>query len=315
MSQHRVRREAKDAAAAEFSSGRLEMKNIVKEYGEGPWRKLVADNCSFSLEPGKVTTMVGPSGCGKSTLGFLIAGYEKATRGQVVLDGQPVGQPSWERLVVFQETALMPWMTTYQNLLFGPKCRGTNRREARARADELLERVGLTEFKKKYPLQLSGGMQRRAELARALINDPKVMILDEPFRGLDDMTRKLMQEYFNDLFEETQRTTLFITTDIDEAIFLGDRLLVMKNLPTAVRAAYDIDLGRPRTREGVMASSEAVEIKKLAMEALHEEALRSFSQGHSKAAQDFLDSYRKRSEEGVVESAEAGPGSDGDRSY
>lgn len=294
MTEDRMPGDAEGKSAVQSATGRMDMEEVSKEYGEGPWRKLVVDDCSFTLEPGKVTAMVGPSGCGKTTLGFLIAGYEKATRGRILLDGKPLGQPGWDRLVVFQETALMPWMTTYENVMFGPKARGMDRKQARRRADELLERVGLTAFKKKYPIQLSGGMQRRAELARALINDPEVMIMDEPFRGLDDMTRKLMQEYFNSILEETPRTTLFITTDIDEAIYLADRLLVMENLPTRVRGVYEINLDRPRTREAVMSSTEGIEVKKQATEVLHEEALKSFAGGQSTVASDFVESYRKR---------------------
>jgi NitT/TauT family transport system ATP-binding protein len=203
--------------------------------------------------------MVGPSGCGKSTIAFMLAGYHEPTAGRVLVDGGPVDGPSPDRLLVFQETALMPWLTTFENVVFGRR-----RREVSRRADDLLARVGLSEFRDAYPAELSGGMQRRAELARALINDPRLLILDEPFRGLDAMTRRLMQEYVAELLREQPRTTLFITTDIDEAIRLADRLLVMANRPTHVRRAFDVDQGR------------AAEIKAEALELLHEEALRSF---------------------------------------
>jgi NitT/TauT family transport system ATP-binding protein len=153
--------------------------------------------------------------------------------------------------------------------------------------------VGLREFRDKYPTQLSGGMQRRAELARALINDPKVMVLDEPFRGLDHMTRGLMQEYFSSLLEETPRTTLFITTDIDEAIYLADRLLIMTCIPTKVREVIEVDLPRPRGRDDVLVDPRANKIKEQALELLHEEAMKAFA-GGSKAAADFVDAYMKR---------------------
>jgi NitT/TauT family transport system ATP-binding protein len=272
---------------------RVELHGVTKVYGDGPFAKLVVEDCSFTLEPGQVTVMVGPSGCGKSSIAFLIAGYERATQGKVLLDGKAVGGPSWDRLVVFQESALLPWLTTYENIMFGPKARGFNKKEMGKRAETLLERVGLRDFRDKYPIQLSGGMQRRAELARALINDPKVMILDEPFRGLDHMTRGLMQEYFSSLFDETPRTTLFITTDIDEAIFLADRLLIMGSIPTKVHEVIEVDLPRPRDREALLIDLQASQIKERALELLHVEAMKAFA-GGSKAAADFVDAYMKR---------------------
>jgi sulfonate transport system ATP-binding protein len=255
--------------------GRIEQAGVTKAYGVGPLAKVVVEDCSFILEPGQVTVMVGPSGCGKSCIAFLLAGYETPTRGKILLDGKAIGGPSWDRLVVFQESALLPWLTTYENIMFGPEARGFDKKEMGQRAEALLERVGLREFRDKYPKQLSGGMQRRAELARALINDPKVMILDEPFRGLDHMTRGLMQDYCSRLFEENPRTNLFITTDIDEAIFLADRLLIMSSIPTKVREVIEVDLPRPRVRKDVLIDHHA------------------FSAG-SKASADFVDAYMKR---------------------
>jgi NitT/TauT family transport system ATP-binding protein len=275
------------------AGSKVELQAVTKVYGEGPLAKLVVEDCSLVLEPGQVTVMVGPSACGKSSIAFLIAGYERPTKGKVFLDGKGVGGPSWDRLVVFQESALLPWLTTYENIMFGPKARGFDKKEMRPRAEELLERVGLREFRDKYPTQLSGGMQRRAELARALINDPKVMILDEPFRGLDHMTRGLMQEYFSSLLDEKPRTSLFITTDIDEAIFLADRLLIMTSIPTRVREVIEVDLPRPRDREGLLVDQRANQIKERALELLHEEAMKAFA-GGSKAAADFVDAYVKR---------------------
>ena len=272
---------------------RIELHGVTKVFGDGPLAKVVVEGCSFILEPGQVTVMVGPSGCGKSSIAFLIAGYERPTEGKILLDGKAIGGPSWDRLVVFQESALLPWLTTYENIMFGPKARGFNKKEMRDRAEMLLERVGLRDFRDKYPSQLSGGMQRRAELARALINDPKIMILDEPFRGLDHMTRGLMQEYCSSLFEENPRTNLFITTDIDEAIFLADRLLIMSSIPTCVHELIEVDLPRPRVREQVLLDQHANQIKERALEVLHEEALKAFAAG-SKASADFVDAYMKR---------------------
>jgi NitT/TauT family transport system ATP-binding protein len=240
-----------------------------------PGDAAVVADCSFELAEGRVTAMVGPSGCGKSTIAFLLAGYDAPSRGRVVVDGARVAGPGPERLLVFQENALMPWLTTLQNVAFGPRSRGLGKREAERRARVLLARVGLADAADRYPGQLSGGMQRRAELARALINEPRLMILDEPFRGLDALTRRLMQEHCAEVL--AGRTTLFITTDVDEAIFLADRLLIMANRPTRVRRALEIDLPRPRDRHTLLRSERARQIKAEALELLHEEALRSFN--------------------------------------
>jgi NitT/TauT family transport system ATP-binding protein len=237
--------------------------------------------------------MIGPSGCGKSTLIRLMAGFERPTAGEVRLDGEPVDGPARDRLVLFQETALFPWMTTYDNILYGPRARGEVTKETKDFAEFLLNKVGLQDFRHKYPTQLSGGMQRRAELARAMINNPRVMILDEPFRGLDAMTKELMWEYYSALYEENRRTNFFVTTDIDEAIFLADRLLVMSNIPTQVRAVIEVDMPRPRKLLEIVENDRANEIKIQALSILHEEAMRSFSRG-SKAAADFVDAYSKR---------------------
>jgi NitT/TauT family transport system ATP-binding protein len=274
-------------------AGEITVEGVSKSYGALHMRKEVVRDCSFTIERGKLTVMVGPSGCGKSTLTRLISGFEQPSRGKILLDGAPITGPNRDRLVVFQETALFPWMTTWENILYGPRARGELSKENLAFAEFLLAKVGLQEFRDKYPGQLSGGMQRRAELARAMVNNPKVMILDEPFRGLDAMTRELMWEYYARLYEENRRTNFFVTTDIDEAVFLADRMLVMCNTPTQVRAVIEVDLPRPRKFADLVENDRANDIKKQALSILHAEAMRSFSRG-SKAAADFVDAYLKR---------------------
>ena len=257
---------------------RIEVKGITKSYGEARWEKqTIIENLTLTIEPGLLTVVVGPSGCGKSTLVNLIAGFEKPDKGEILLDGGPIGGPSKDRMVVFQETALIPWQTTYENVVFGPKLRGELKGEALdAEAKALLAKVGLRDFMQKYPRHLSGGMQRRAELARALINKPRLLIMDEPFRGLDAMSRGLMQEFFLRLFEENRRTNLFVTSELDEAIFLADRLIVLSNRPASVRTVIDIDLPRPR-HYTMLQSPEAFAYRKQAMAILYEEAKRSFT--------------------------------------
>lgn len=232
----------------------------------------VVSHCSLALRAGEVTAMVGPSGCGKSTIAFLLAGYQRPGHGEVRLGGQLVRGPSSDRLVVFQESSLMPWLTTVQNVMFALQARGVRRVEARREAERALTRVGLEGFSDSYPNQLSGGMQRRAELVRAMVADPKVLVLDEPFRGLDALTRGLMQEYYAELSREVGAATLLITTDVDEAILLGDRLLIMTNLPARVREEIPIELPRPRRREELLRDRGAAAIKRRALELLREEA-------------------------------------------
>ena len=289
-----IPRDSSFRASAPVSLGsQISVNKVNKSYGAEGFAKQVVQDCSFTIERGKLTVMIGPSGCGKSTLIRLLAGFERANSGTITVDDKPVTGPGVDRLVVFQETALFPWMSTYDNIMYGPRARGEDTAEMREIAEMLLQKVGLAAFRKKYPSQLSGGMQRRAELARSMINQPNVMILDEPFRGLDAMTKRLMQEYYANLYDEFRRTSFFITTDIDEAIYLADRILIMTNIPTQVRASIDVNLPRPRQVENITESDEANAIKMQALGLLHEEAMKSFARG-SKAAADFIDAYSKR---------------------
>lgn len=273
------------------ASAEMTVENVRKSYGFHPVVK-VLDNCSLVLENRKLTVLIGPSGCGKSTLINILAGYDMPDSGKVTIDGQPVRGPGRDRLVVFQETALFPWMTTFQNVSYGPRVRKEMGKEAlQAETMKLLKLVGLEAFADKYPSQLSGGMMRRAELVRALINRPKVMLMDEPFRGLDAMTRELMQEYYVRLFETKPGTNLFVTTEIDEAIFLADRLVIMSNRPASIRKVIDINLPRPRKFQ-MLTSKEYLGYKRDALEILHVEAMKAFAKGKQDAA-DFMEAYSK----------------------
>jgi NitT/TauT family transport system ATP-binding protein len=273
-------------------SGNIEVRRVDKRYGAGPLAREVIKDCSFVIERGKFTVMIGPSGVGKSTLIRLIAGFERPTRGEILVDGKAIAGPGRDRQVMFQEASLFPWMTTGDNVLYGPQARGELTTQARRLAGLLLNKVGLTAFRSRYPSQLSGGMQRRAELARAMINQPAVMILDEPFRGLDAMTKKLMLEHYASLCAESSRTDFFVTTDVDEAIFLADRLLVMTHIPTKVRAVIDVDLPRPRRLTGLVGDDRANDLKIRVLSLLHEEAMKSFSAG-SRAAAELVDAHRR----------------------
>lgn len=273
------------------------MRSVRMQYGSDLAPKLVLEDCSFTVAKGKLNVLIGPSGCGKTTIVNLLAGYERPTAGEIVLDGQPVTGPAWTRLVVFQETALFPWLTVLDNVIFGPTVRGAmTRGEALREARHLLEIVGLKDFADKYPLHLSGGMQRRAELARSMINNPKVMLMDEPFRGLDAMTRKLMQEHYLRLSEQMRRTSLFVTSELDEAVFLADRVIILTNRPTRVKKVVEIDLPRPR-EISMLGSRRFLELKQEALSTLHEEAVKAFAAG-SKSAQDLVQAYGRRVKSG-----------------
>ncbi len=229
----------------------------------------VLKDCAFHFKPGHLNVVMGRSGCGKSTLAYILSGYVEPDGGTLTMDGGPVKGANSERLMVFQETSLWPWMTVEKNVTFGARAKGMDKKEAADKAAELLERFGLGDFGEKYPGQLSGGMMRRAELAQALMNSPKVMILDEPFRGLDVMTRELMQEYYLKLFEDTHLTTVFITAELEEALFLADKIFIMSDAPGRVIAEIDVDLPRPRDFS-CMATKRYAELEQQAFEALYE---------------------------------------------
>jgi len=265
--------------------GLVEFRNVTKRFNA----KNVILDCSFEIAPRQLTALIGPSGCGKTTIIDLIAGYEMPSSGSVLLDGTTIKGPSSERLVVFQETALFPWKSTLANVMFGPLNRNAPRQETELRARTILHKLGLADFESKFPHQLSGGMQRRAELARALINSPNVMLLDEPFRGLDAMTRELMQEYLLRLFEEEPLTTVFVTSEIEEAIFLADRILVISNAPASIKCVIEVDLPRPRDLQ-ILSSARFGEIHGAILDLLLEEARKTFSEGMTGAA-EMVESY------------------------
>ena len=276
-------------------AGHVVFEDVTVQFGEEIAPFIVLENCSFEIESGRFNILVGTSGCGKSTLINVVAGYEKPSKGSVKMDEKAITGPGRDRLVVFQETALFSWMTVMQNVLFGPMAENLDRKEAEKRAWDLLRRVGLQDFSDKYPSQLSGGMQRRAELARALINNPTIMLMDEPFRGLDAMTRELMQEYTSRLFEETGITQLFVTSELEEAIFLGDRIYILSVRPAKVVKVIDVDLPRPRDYS-MLASKEYAKIKFEALEILYEEAKKSFEAG-GMAGADLVEAFDKRKDQ------------------
>jgi NitT/TauT family transport system ATP-binding protein/sulfonate transport system ATP-binding protein len=191
-------------------------------------------------------TILGPSGCGKSTLLRIVAGLETASEGRVLLDGQPVTKAGADRGMVFQSYTLFPWLTVAENIAFGLREKGVGERERQDVAKRWAEQVGLKGFGQHYPKQLSGGMQQRTAIARALANDPKILLLDEPFGALDNQTRALMQEMLLGIWEREQKTVIFVTHDVEEAIFMASRVVVMSARPGRIKADIAVDLPHPR---------------------------------------------------------------------
>jgi NitT/TauT family transport system ATP-binding protein len=222
--------------------------------------------------------LLGPSGCGKSTLLRMVAGLDRPTTGRVLLDGEPVAGPGADRGMVFQSYTLFPWLTVEENIGFGLREQGVRAEERRRVAGHFIERVGLRGFERHYPRMLSGGMQQRTALARALANDPKVLLLDEPFGALDNQTRALMQELLLGIWEADRKTVLFVTHDIDEAIFMANRVAVMTARPGRIKSDIAIDLPHPR-HYTIKTSAEFSAYKARLTEEIRVESIRAAEMG------------------------------------
>jgi NitT/TauT family transport system ATP-binding protein len=207
----------------------------------------VLNRISLRIRPGELISLLGPSGCGKSTLLRLVAGLETPTIGTITADGQKVSRPDPSRVVMFQDPTLYPWRTVKANVSLGLEARGLLRRQGH-RVDEALQLVGLTQFATAYPHQLSGGMAQRVSLARALVNDPKLLLLDEPLGKLDSMTRMTMQQELVSLWQRTGFSSLLVTHDVEEALFMSDRVIVLSDRPATIKADIAVDLPFPRHR-------------------------------------------------------------------
>lgn len=206
----------------------------------------VLQDITLTIEEGEFVCLVGPSGCGKSSLINLIAGLDKPTSGSVTVDGVPIAGPGPDRVVVFQEAALFPWLSVRQNVEFGLKMAGISAQSRRARALEFLRMVHLGRFADAYPHQLSGGMKQRVAIARALAMDPKILLMDEPFGALDAQTRHLLHQELMEIWKETRKTVLFVTHNVREATVLGDKVLTMTARPGRIKGGYAIHLPKPR---------------------------------------------------------------------
>ena len=236
---------------------------------------VAVEETSLEIGAGEFICILGPSGCGKSTLMNSIAGFVKPSHGRVLIDNEPVTKPGSDRGMVFQQPSLFPWKTVKDNVAFGPLMAGQGKSTAHSTARTLLAMVGLSAYENRYPATLSGGMNQRVGIARALANYPSVLLMDEPFGALDAQTRSMMQSSLLNIWREFKTTVVFVTHDIDEAIFLGDRVLVMSASPGRIIADIKIDLERPRKAE-ICTSDVFIENKKKCFELIQQESLRSF---------------------------------------
>jgi NitT/TauT family transport system ATP-binding protein len=229
-----------------LSLRKLELKHISMVYSQRGHRFEALRDVSVDIEAGEFISIVGASGCGKTTLLRIADGLVRPTRGEVSVDGRPVSGPGPDRGFVFQQDALFPWRTVIDNVIFGLEVQGHHKAESHARADGLLRLVGLAGFEQHFPHELSGGMRQRANLARALTIDPDVLLMDEPFAALDAQTREIMQSELLRIWRTNKKTVMFVTHQIDEAVFLSDKVIVMTSRPGQVKAVLEVDIPRPR---------------------------------------------------------------------
>ena len=272
-------------------TGAISIRNVTKIYDPEGVNVLAVDNCSLEIGAGEVCMIVGPSGCGKTTLLNAIAGFHSVTFGEIRLDGevlcneqQPLASQGADRVVVFQNGALFPWKTLGDNVAYGPMVQGTlSKSEAREKARDMLAEAGLVDVADKFPGEVSSGMARRAEIVRALINNPKVLLLDEPYRAMDALTKSIMHEALLEMYDRTKVTIFFITHDLEEAIFLGDRAVVMTTRPCRVKTIVDVKIPRPRDYHLLSSEMFRVLVEE-AKDAVHEEALKAFEAGERELA-------------------------------
>ncbi|WP_420336658.1 ABC transporter ATP-binding protein [Roseibium sp.] len=265
------------AVTSQKDCGHIVIEDVEIVFGKGADANQAVKKTSLDIRPGEFVCILGPSGCGKSTLLNSIAGYVKPTSGTVLVDDREVDGPGPDRGMVFQQYSLFPWKNIRENIAFGPKVAGRTNVECSSIANTFLEMVGLSKFADKYPAELSGGMQQRVGIARALANYPSVLLMDEPFGALDAQTRLMMQENLLSLWSEFGITVVFVTHDVDEAIFLADRVLIMSASPGSI--IDDLKIGLPRPRDPSVATSpEFMALKKICLDQIRAESLRAFEQ-------------------------------------
>lgn len=257
--------------------GHISVRNLHIEFDHQGGKRAAVQDAQLDIRSGEFVCLLGPSGCGKSTLLNAMAGFVSPTRGELTIDGKGVDAPSPDRGMVFQQHSLFPWKTVRDNVAFGPLMAGASRNEACSVARTFLSLVGLAAFEDAYPGTLSGGMQQRVGIARALANYPSVLLMDEPFGALDAQTRIMMQENLLEIWREFRNTVVFVTHDIDEAVFLSDRIVVMSASPGRIIADIKVTLPRPR-EQSLLTSAAFMDYKRQCLDLIRQETLRAFQQ-------------------------------------
>lgn len=268
------------------TQGAICIKDVVKIYDPDRSAIMAVDHCTLDIAAGEICMIVGPSGCGKTTLLNAIAGFHSITSGEIHLDGEllcgpskPLADPGPDRIVVFQNGALFPWKTNLENVAFGVVMQGKMRKkEAYEKARAMMADAGLSGTEHNYPGEVSSGLRRRVEIVRALMNDPKVLLFDEPYRALDSLTKSVMHEALLEIYYKNNVTIFFITHDLEEAIFLGHRLVIMTSRPCRPKQILDVDIPHPRDYS-VLTTPRFRELMDQTIEAVHEEARKSFEAG------------------------------------
>jgi NitT/TauT family transport system ATP-binding protein len=259
-----------------MSSPIIEARSVEMTFGTRKGELTALKDFNLEVRKGEVLTIVGASGCGKSTFLNIVAGFIQQSAGEVLLDGEPIRGVEPRCGMIFQSYALFPWMTVLDNVAFGPRLNGVGRQARLERARHWISVVGLDGFESAYPGELSGGMQQRVALSRALANEPEVLLCDEPFAALDAMTRQILQQELLRVVAETGKTVLFITHSIDEALILSDRVVVMSARPGQVKAVYENDLPRPRSMD-VQITDRFMELKREVWGLVQEEVMGSMT--------------------------------------
>ena len=266
--------------------GGIVIDDVVKIYDPDGAAVMAVDHCSLEIKPGEICMIVGPSGCGKTTLLNAIAGFHEITSGRILLDGEvlcsadkPKAEPGSDRIVVFQNGALFPWKTNLENVAFGPLMQGKlAKAQAHEKARGMMADAGLAGVEDNFPGEVSSGMRRRVEIVRALMNDPKVLLLDEPYRALDSLTKSVMHEALLEIYYKNRVTIFFITHDLEEAIFLGHKVAIMTTRPCKPKKVLEVDIPHPRDYS-VLTSKRFRELMEETNEAVHEEAIKAFAAG------------------------------------
>ncbi len=272
--------------AAPAAPGTIRIDDVVKVYDPDGAAVMAIDHCSLDIPGGEICMIVGPSGCGKTTLLNAIAGFHSITAGRIELDGEmlcgpgrPKAEPGADRIVVFQNGALFPWKTNLENVAFGPIMQGRmTKAQAFEKARAMMADAGLSGSEDSYPGEISSGVRRRVEIVRALMNEPRVLLFDEPYRALDSLTKSVMHEALLETYYRNKVTIFFITHDLDEALFLGHRLAIMTTRPCRPKKVLEVDIPHPRDY-GVLTSRRFRELMDETLEAVHEEARKAFELG------------------------------------